>query len=224
MLCSCLPCIPFGVLIKINFKLYISSSPCSAAVVTEQRTKTKVSGALPPFCFCRFLKFLFAFFSLPLRDMEVVTRTHPSPPFVGKSWPPFAVHPSTPAESVASPPAENMASLPESLPEMTATKVPIGLLVIYERMSWPSVPAPRKCPSVPAPRQRPPEPAPHQCPPVPTSPGPVPPVPASPGPVPPLPASPGPVPPVPASPGPVPQVSALPERPQVPDRAPIFPK
>ncbi len=125
---------------------------------------------------------------------------------------PFAAHPSTLAESVASPPVENIASLPESLPEMTATKVPIGLLVIYEGMSWPPVPAPRKCPPVPAPWQRPPEPAPRQHPPVAASPGPVPQESAL-----------SERPPEPAPPE-RPQEPAPPVCPQVPDRAPIYPK
>ncbi len=64
--------------------------------MTEDRTAKVVSGALPPFCFRRFFKFLFAFFPPPLCDMEVVTSAHPSPPFAGNSKPPFAAHPSPP--------------------------------------------------------------------------------------------------------------------------------
>ncbi len=106
-----------------------------------------------------------------------------------------------------SPHAESMAR------PQTDAHLPLGVLVVYEGISWTPVPTPRQRLTVPAPRQRLPVPAPRQHSPVPASPGPVPPVPASSGPVPPVPASPGPVPPMPMLTE-RPQESALPERPQ----------
>ncbi len=47
-------------------------------------------------------------------------------------------------------------------PPKAEVHVPLGVLVSYEGMSWPPVPAPRQRPPVPAPRQRPPVPAPRK--------------------------------------------------------------
>ncbi|XP_058614903.1 uncharacterized protein LOC131529287 [Onychostoma macrolepis] len=134
------------------------------------------------------------------------------------------------AVQLFSPPSSPSAIIHSSPP--TEAHVPLGILVEYEGMSYPPVPAPRKCPPVPAPRKCPPVPAPPKTSPVPPlvpSSSPVPPLVLSSPPVPPLvPFSPPVSPMVPSSPpvsplvpsssplSPlVPSSSALPERPQV---------
>ncbi len=147
----------------------------------------------------------------------------PRPTIHGRSSPPPSVaHPGPPFTEErcrrplltqtrhlrqTSPPAESMAS------PLTEAHVPLGLLVIYEGMSWIPVPASRKSPPVPAPRMNPPA-----SPPVPSSPPVSPLVPSSPPVSPLVPSGPPWFPLVPSS-SPssplVPSSSALPKRPQV---------
>ncbi len=147
-----------------------------SVLIRSPRTPDRTADLKWVMPFPRFvLPFLSSFcliFSLLSTTWKSSLATHLRPLFAGKFLSPFAASPEPPctgdrrrrSREITSPFAAKMVPPPAASPDPPRAEVhvPLGVLVIYEGMTWSPEPAPRQRPPVPAPRQRPPVPAPRK--------------------------------------------------------------